>query len=394
MPPEVLSLWAGALTDTGLTVAAKLTQERSDVRLRVDGTGGPFFSALTPTTARVAKLAVAGLTAGETYTYQVEAASALVGDAVSFRTLPAASGDPASFRIAFASCALSGSNEPVFDSILAEDADVFFHLGDMHYGDFTTNSTKLFLDAFDEVFEQPRQSALYRRPTCYVPDDHDYGPNNSDGTSATKPACTSVYRVRVPHYSLPDATGMWQTFDVGRVRFIVTDQRSAASVDGAADNASKSMLGTTQKTWFKGLLSASPGMLIVWVCPRMFGVAPGAGDHWGSFSTERTEIGAHVAANCPGRVLVLSGDQHGAGFDDGTNHTFGGEAFRTFQAAPLDQFTAGPAAPAYTGGWFDDNGQYGTMQVVDLGGATVDVTWQVHDATGAVLATTTFSVAV
>lgn len=388
------SSWAGALTEEGLTVAAKLSQERSDVRLRVDGTGGPFFSALTPTVARTAKLTVTGLAADTAYTYQVEAGGVLVGDVVSFTTLPAASGDPASFRFAFASCALSGSNEPVFDSILAEDPLFFAHTGDMHYGDFAVNSSKLFHDAFDEVFEQPRQSALYRRPTVYVPDDHDYGPNNSDSTSATKPACTSVYRVRVPHYPLPDATGMWQTFDVGRVRFIVTDQRSGASPDGNTDNASKSMLGTTQKTWFKNLLSNSPGMLIVWVCPRMFGVAPGAGDHWGSFSTERTEIGAHANANCPGRVLVLSGDQHGAGFDDGTNHTFGGEAFRTFQAAPLDQFTAGPAAPDYTGGWFDDNGQYGTMQVDDAGGASIDVTWEVHDSTGAVLATTTFSVAV
>lgn len=364
------------------------------MRLRVDGTGGPFFSAVTATTARTAKLAVTGLAADETYYYQVEAGGVLVGDAVTFRTMPAASGDPASFTVAFASCALSSSNHVVFDEILAVDPLMFLHMGDLHYGDFTTNSTKLFHDAFDVVFRQSRQSALYRRPTVYVPDDHDYGPNNSDATSATKPACTSVYRVRVPHYPLPDSTGMWQTFDVGRVRFIVTDQRSGASANANFDTAAKSMLGTTQKTWFKNLLSNSPGMLIVWVCPRMFGVAPGGGDHWGSFSTERTELGAHINANCPGRVVVLSGDQHGLGIDDGTNHTFGGEALKTFQAAPLDQFTAGPAAPDYTEGWFDENGQFGAMTVTDGGGSTIDVEWTGYDSTGATLVTYSFTVSV
>jgi alkaline phosphatase D len=309
-----------------------------------------------------------------------------------FRTLPTA-GTAADFTVAFSGDTDSGSNHEVFDTIREEDPLFFIHLGDLHYDDISTNNQSLFQTAYDQVFKSSRQSRLYREvPAVYVWDDHDYGANNSDGTSASKPAAATVYRSRVPHYPLEEATGIYHSFDVGRVRFIITDQRSAASPNSDTDNSSKTMLGTTQKTWFFNLLQNSPGKLIVWICPRHFASATAVGsDSWGGFSTERTEIGAHVAANCPGRVIILSADVHVLGIDDGSNRTFGGNAFPTFQAAPLDQGSNFPG-DIFSEGSFGGNGQWGSMQIEDDGGSDIDVTWRGYDSTGDTLVTYAFSV--
>jgi phosphodiesterase/alkaline phosphatase D-like protein len=376
-------------------VVARLSFD-STVRLAVTGPGGTVYSSAVASSGRVARLEIAGLTADTDYTYVVESTiDASTCEEGAFTTLPTTAGNAADFTIALAGDAASGSNASAFDAIRASSPLFFIHLGDLHYDDIGTNSQTLFHAAYDEVFRSSRQARLYREvPTVYVWDDHDYGANNSDGTSASKPAAAAVYRSRVPHYPLEEATGIYHSFDVGRVRFIVTDQRSAASPNSDTDNSSKTMLGATQKAWFKNLLQNSPGMLVVWVCPRHFASGTVAGhDSWGGFSTERAELGAHVAANCPGRVIVLSADAHVLGIDDGSNRTFGGNAFPTFQAAPLDQGSSFPG-DTFSEGGFGGNGQWGRMAIADSGGATIGVTWTGHDSTGATLVTYSFSVAV
>src|SRR5690606_13311322 len=101
----------------------------------------------------------------------------------------------------------------------------------------------------------------------------------------------------------------YYSFEVGRVLFIVTDLRSMASNKTATDNSSKTMMGAAQKTWFKNLISDSnnAGKLIVWVCSRVWGGVTTVGaDHWGGFTTERTELADHIKTHALGRFCVLS----------------------------------------------------------------------------------------
>lgn len=323
----------------------------------------------------------------------------MIGPIGSFQTLPPA-GAPADFFIAFSGDAETGSDFRSFSAIRAENPLLFIHLGDLHYENISVNDQDVFHQAYDKVLKSPRQATLYREiPTIYVWDDHDYGPNNSDGTSITKPAAAAAYRSRVPHYPLEESTSIYHSFDVGRVRFIVTDQRSAASPNSDTDNSSKTMLGTAQKTWFKNLLSNSPGMLIVWVCPRWFGKgAVAGGDSWGGFTTERTELADHIKANCLGRVIILAADLHTLAIDDGTNHDFatgGGCPIPIFQSAALDQSVfIGTDATYSEGGQFTNRGQYGTMEVSDPDTGAIRVTWHGCDSFSNELATLTFHVMV
>jgi alkaline phosphatase D len=368
----------------------------SDVQLRA---GGITTSVVATDSDRAVRLDLTGLAADTAYTYEV-LSGGLVHATGRFRTLPTA-GAPASFTVAFGGDAETGSTVGAFASVLALNPLQFIHLGDFHYENITANTPALFHAAFDTVFRSRPQADLYANvPTQYVWDDHDgAGGNNTNGSAAGWPAACSVYRQRVPSYALPHATAIYQTWDVGRVRFVITDQRSQASANGATDNSSKTLLGATQKTWFKDTLSNSPGMLIVWICPRWFGKGPTAGaDNWGGFTTERTELADHIKANCPGRVVVLSADLHTLGIDDGTNHDFatgGGAPLPCFQAAAFDQPPVLGTAVTYSeGGQFLNREQWGSMQIEDSGGSTIDVTWRGHGSAGNVLVTYAFSVSV
>jgi hypothetical protein len=109
-----------------------------------------------------------------------------------------------SFRVALSSCARVGSNARVFDAIAAADPLVYLQMGDLHYANIGRNSPDAFRSAYDTLLTEPGQAALYRQvPIAYVWDDHDYGPNDADSTSASRPAARQVYREVVPHAGRP-----------------------------------------------------------------------------------------------------------------------------------------------------------------------------------------------
>jgi alkaline phosphatase D len=300
-----------------------------------------------------------------------------------FKTLPVSDGYPTNFKIAFSGDHGAGSTHQVFNTILDLNPDMFLHLGDMGYPNPNDNNPALFHANYDANFNSIPQHRLYRNiATMHVWDDHEYGPNDSDQTSVTKPTAAAVYRLREPYYSLVHATAIYQHFWIGRALFIVTDLRSEATPNSVTDNSSKSMLGSDQKTWFKNLIVNNPSTLIVWVCPRWFANANHA-DSWNNFSTERTELCDWIKLHAHGRVVVLSADKHSLGIDDGTNvdhATGGGEPLPTFQAAPLDR-TPSALSGTYSHGEFNNNGQFGIMEVEDDGNNFI-VKWTGYDSVG------------
>jgi phosphodiesterase/alkaline phosphatase D-like protein len=388
---------------SGATIVARLTKDAS-VRLAVSTSSdlsSPTYTTEQDTVDRVAKITVTGLSADTQYYCGVEIDgvlnTALKGK---FKTLP--SGSAFNFKCAFAGDADTGSDHAVFDQIRTQAPLFFIHLGDAHYRNFTTNESSRYRSAYNVILQTPKPGQLLREvPTVYVWDDHDYSDNDSYSAAASRAAACAAYRQRVPSYPLEEAAAdgaIYHAFEVGRVVFIVTDQRSRASNPAAADNSSKSMLGTTQKAWFKSILSdvANAEKLFVWICPRVFGGTTSAGaDHWGGFTTERTELADYIQANCPGRVCVISADRHSLAIDDGTNHDFvtsGNEPIPTFQAAPLDQSINTHGGGTYSEGNFTNNGQFGVMEITDAGGGTITVDWTGYDSAASVLVTHQFVV--
>lgn len=379
------------------TVAVHLNDDATGLRLKVATDSGftlPIYSSAVSTSNCRAKITITGLSADTLYYYRVqkggEDISTLTGQ---FRTKPAAS-----FAFAFASCANTGSNATVFDTIRSAAPKFFIHMGDRHYTDIAVAEDTPFFESAERCIAQGKQAQLFREvSTYYTWDDHDFGPNDSDGTSLGRDNACRIYRETVPHPQLV-LTGptdpIYYTFDVGRVRFIVTDLRSEASPKGDTDNSSKTMLGATQKTWFKNLIQSSTGYYIIWVSSRVFHANAIAGhDSWGGFTTERTELANHINTYASGRVLVITGDRHQAGIDNGTNCNYasGGDPITCVMAAPLDQTVNTHGSATFSSGVFSNNGQYGWIAITDGGGATITVDCAVKNSAGTNLATLSLS---
>jgi phosphodiesterase/alkaline phosphatase D-like protein len=143
--------------------------------------------------------------------------------------------------------------------------------GDFHYKNIKDDSVRRFRRAYDRVLKSPVQAQLYREvPFVYMWDDHDFGGDNANRKAGSHTAARITYGEYVPHYPLAAGGGdapIYQTFAVGRVKFILTDLRSERDPADQKDDGKKSMMGAKQKEWFKNELLAANGRypLIFWV---------------------------------------------------------------------------------------------------------------------------------
>ena len=384
----VLFMWSGGLTSSSIRVKARLMLDSTTVRLVVStqsNLSNPIYSsyaAANSSNNRVANLTLSGLNANTDYHYTIEANGQWSSLRGRFHT---PTNGPFSFSFACASCAVTGSSHAVFDTIRQNNPLFFIHLGDFHYENIGINDPNLFRQAYNTVLASITQSALYRRlPLVYTWDDHDYGPNDSDGTSASRLAARQTYQEYVPHYPLVAGSGdvpIYQAFTIGRVRFIVTDNRSERTPKTAPDNAAKSILGTTQKAWLKQQLLAARDVypLIVWVCatPWHSGPAFTDGDDFSGYTAERRELADFMYENRIRNLCVVSGDIHMVGLEDGTNSRYGREGmpgFPILQAAALDHpLHTSYGNVVYSHGQFPGGGQFGLVTITDTGGETVQV---------------------
>jgi alkaline phosphatase D len=346
----------------------------------------PFESVSDPN--GMAAFDLTGLEPATAYEYRVEpqGGAPMRGR---FRTF----GDgPWNFRIAFSACADTGSASSVFDAIRDAKPDLFIHMGDIHYEDIGRNDAGRFRRAFDAVMASLTQGRLYRSlPIAYMWDDHDFGPNGSDASSASRPAALAVYREFVPHYPLRDdeGSGIHQAFTMGRVRVIVTDQRSQRSSSWRPP-ADRTMLGAEQLQWLKDELTAAVGApLVIWVntVPWIASQGPGS-DNWGSYAAEREAIANHIERlGLTRRLVMLSGDAHMVAIDDGTHSNYatgagpGTHGFVVMHAAPLDRRTSMKGGP-YSHGVSRQRGQFGLLDVAD-DGRNLKVELSGRDRTGA-----------
>jgi len=394
-PDSVTVLWAGAVTPTSARIHARVPTETARIALAVTDNGDWADATIhegrrAATNPAVLQVPLRGLTPDTRYRYAPRV-DGRIDTARSGRFRTFAEG-PFSFRVAMGGCAETGSRHPVFGAIRRSNPDLFLHLGDMHYEDIAVSRPGPFRRAYHRVHASPAQAALYRSTAlAYVWDDHDYGPNNSSRRAPGQATAQRVYREYVPHYPLvrDDTTApIYQAFTVGRVRFLLTDLRSARTINQAPDSL-KTMMGDRQKRWFKRQLRRARDRypVIAWVSTvPWIGPEGSSEDHWGGFAHERRELATYIdSIGVADQLVVLSGDAHMVALDDGTHNHYGragGGGFPVVHAAALDQTGSVKGGP-YTHGPYPNpltllgrrSGQFGLMDVRDDGGDEVCVTW-------------------
>lgn len=377
-------MWSGGVTNSGFRVVARLRRAGATARLvvgrRPDLADAAPGAAVRADGDGIVRLTAAGLDADTRYHYAVEVDGRRDDPRRgTVRTFPEG---PASFTVAVASCATTGSNGRVFDAIREARPLLYVQTGDLFYANVGANQERRFLSAYDATLTAPAQAALYRAvPVAYVWDDHDYGTNNSGRNARSRPAAMATYRRLVPHAPLAipgDEAPIAQALTIGRIRLILTDTRSVRDPSSVPDGPAKSMLGAAQRRWLleEAARATSNGLLPVWVNPDPWiGPARAGDDSWAGYADERRRIADGLAARGVTSLVMLSGDAHMVAADDGTNsgyRTGGGGGFPVLQAAALDELGTIRGGP-YSAGARAGAGQWGLMRITDDGGDTIRV---------------------
>ncbi|MGE3284141.1 MAG: alkaline phosphatase D family protein [Alphaproteobacteria bacterium] len=387
----LLSVWTGAPTPDGVMLSTRLLGDPGEegyvsIVTATDAalTENVVWHNTVTSSDRIARHTLTGLPSDTQHYYAVALDGVPSGTIRgAFRTLPPA-GAPLSFELVAGSCANTGSTHPVFNTARTYRGSplLMAHVGDLHYMDSTTTNDETRQDLYDMVFASGPQADLYRLvPTAYMTGDHDFCGDASHATSTGRDSAVRAFRARVPApFVLNGATDpLYYAFDVGRVRLIFTDQRSARTSPTAPDDAAKTMLGATQKAWFKALFDranpANQNRFYIWFSEVPWTAPVEARDHWGGYSTERLELADHFKAEgWEGLICVVAGDQHGLSIDTGANGDYatgGGMDIPVFQCGGFNRPAGAKGGPYNLGTSFGN--VYGRVQIVDTGGSTITV---------------------
>jgi alkaline phosphatase D len=385
---ETVYMWSGAIQPTSATVVAKMTSTSTSCRAVVSTSptlSNPVYSSFTTagtSNNRMAKMNITGLQPNTTYYYAVESNGLVDNSSDDIGRFKTPANGAFSFKFGVASCSNTG-NHQVYTAIANKDPLFFLQTGDFHYVNPNSSDINVHRDPYESrILSQSPSATLFRNHAlAYTWDDHDYCGNNSSGSGLTGSSnARQAYQEYIPHYPLAAGSGnvpIYQAFTIGRVHIILMDGRSAR-VPGT------SMMGTTQKNWFKQqcLFARDNCLMTVWVTSTMWGGDAGYTDNWGGYLSERTELANWFRDNQIANMLVLSGDAHMLGIDNGTNHDFTTGAANPY---PLVVMTAASlntsgndAGPNFSQGKFanpsSSNGQYGMVEVTDTGGPSISIT--------------------
>lgn len=280
------------------------------------------------------------------------------------------------------------SNAPTFDTVRGSNADMVAHLGDLTYYDLgsgdggvvgggsVTNYRRMYTD----VFAQSRQHRLYREMGwVYAWDNHDFGysptPGYSDGNVPDKGNAASVYRERVPHYPTAESSGpIYQSWQMGRVLYIVNDTRYNRSFTLDPDSPAKTMLGRDQLDWMYNLLETTTAEALVWLMPTPW-LHIGGQNTWGAFSYERADIvefltsttvpASNGARTWAQSMVQVSADIHALGLCSPAHNPYGN--FPVMLTAGVDATPHPGNDSFYDLGYQAEREQWGTVGVTDDG---------------------------
>ncbi len=229
-----------------------------------------------------------------------------------FDLIPKQKDDTLRFQVG--SCAMWMKGMPksrfrIFRTMVEDRADFTVWLGDHVYffGDKHWGSRR----GMEERYRQVRrkipfmEKLLACRPQYAIWDDHEYGPNNADGTWALKDTALAVFRQMWanPAYGQPDLPGVFFNVRHADAEFLFTDGRYHCY-------KWKQMFGPGQMEWLKSKLSASTARFKFIVCgSQIINNAPTT-ENLGKYPDEYRELFDFLQKNQISGVIFLSGDRH------------------------------------------------------------------------------------
>jgi alkaline phosphatase D len=312
------TLWIQADGPTTVVVAWRPDSDAAERRIELATTAQSDH-------AVVARLT--GLKPGATAAYRVEAGAERRSGTIRAQPYWSRPADAPELAIALGSCFFLADADPawpgsdygagfgIFDAIAAQKPDLMLWLGDNTY-----------LQQPD-FYDPASMSARYRRQRAFAPlqsllaatahlaiwDDHDYGPNDADGSYVLKGETLGLFHRYWPNpsFGLPDVPGAFGMARYGDVLFFLLDDRYYRSPDAWPDGPDKTMFGARQLEWLKAaLLSAPRSALKIVAAGGQLWHRGSRFEGWHQFATERAAFAEWLVRARIEGVVFLSGDRH------------------------------------------------------------------------------------
>ncbi|TNE55174.1 MAG: alkaline phosphatase family protein [Bacteroidetes bacterium] len=234
--------------------------------------------------------------------------------------------DPPPFSVATGSCAYInepeydrpgkpyGSDYHIFTAMHAQRPDLMVWLGDNTYyrePDWTTRTGMFHRYTHDRSLPE-LQPLLASTHQYAIWDDHDYGPNDSDGTWVHKETAWEVFRAfwGNPTYGLPGQKGCTTWFKYMDVDFFLLDNRYFRTPNYCT-SCDRTLLGHTQFDWLKAALAASRAPFKIIAVGNQVLTTNNADETYAHyFRAERDSLLAHIERENIRGVIFLTGDRH------------------------------------------------------------------------------------
>lgn len=324
---KIVGPLVGHVTDTTAAIWAYAGPRAELVLLEVDDAGDAPAIKLeqVPDAAQHHRVRfdVTGLKPRTEYTYSVS----LPGDAPAtqtgrFRTAPPA-GERAKFRVAVASCygglyvrekgrtrEIRGYLSDSWRWLMEARPDFQLLIGDNVYANSTDYNHLWDSYALERANNEPFAAAVKTIPTYAMWDDHDYGPNDSDGTAKGKenslPAFIETWAN--PPRAGGEGEGVYTRFSWGDVDVFLLDGRYHRSPDDDPDDANKTMLGKKQFKWLVEGLRDSRATFKLLVNGSSWNAS--VKDGWRIYSKSRRDLFSAIVKHKVEGVVLVSGDIH------------------------------------------------------------------------------------
>lgn len=207
-----------------------------------------------------------------------------------------------------------GGEYEIFESIAQQEPDLMLWLGDNVYlrpTDWDSRSGMIARYTHDRSLPQ-LQRLLATTHHYAIWDDHDYGPNDSDGSFLHKHTARQVFQLFWcnPTYGFNGTEGITTGFRWGDVEFFLLDNRFWRTPNRLRSQR-RTLLGTEQLQWLRNaLVSSTATFKIIVLGGQLLNPLPAFETYANCAPEEREEILEMLSREAIPGVLILSGDRH------------------------------------------------------------------------------------
>lgn len=235
--------------------------------------------------------------------------------------------DPPAFTVATGSCAYIneteydrpgkpyGSDYQIFTSVYQQKPDVMLWLGDnVYYREPDWNTRTGMIHRYTHGRATPELQALLASTAHYaIWDDHDFGPDDSDGSFIHKDMAWEVFRDfwGNPTFGVNGQKGCTTQFQYNDIDFFLLDNRYFRTPDRCTTCPERTLLGETQLQWLLTALAKSRAPFkIIAIGGQVVTTSLDHETAFHYFPAERDTILQFIERENIKGVIFLTGDKH------------------------------------------------------------------------------------